>query len=56
MGLAVAIPGLLMGKVLDNRADAIADELERLKDLLCGESGDIFDDFELSSAATQEDT
>jgi biopolymer transport protein ExbB len=42
MGLAVAIPGLLMGKVLDNRADAIADELERLKDLLCGESGDLF--------------
>lgn len=42
MGLAVAIPGLLMGKLLDNRANAIADELERLKDLLSGESDEIF--------------
>ncbi len=56
MGLAVAIPGLLMGKVLDNRADAIADELERLKDLLCGESGDLFDNASLTPAQTQEES
>lgn len=42
MGLAVAIPGLLMGKILDRRAESISDELERLKDLLSGQAEEVF--------------
>ena len=33
MGLAVAIPGLLAGRLLRRREDQLADELERIKDL-----------------------
>ena len=35
MGLVVAIPGLLMGRMLDRRADKIKRELEQIKDMLC---------------------
>jgi len=35
MGLVVAIPGLLMGRALDRRADKIERELEQIKDMLC---------------------
>jgi biopolymer transport protein ExbB len=37
MGLAVAIPGLLMGRFLRRRQERLADELSRLKDILCSE-------------------
>ena len=40
MGLAVAIPGLVVGRLLDRRALHLGDELEELEDLLCaGEFG-----------------
>ena len=35
MGLVVAIPGLLMGRALDRRANKIERELEQIKDMLC---------------------
>lgn len=37
MGLAVAVPGLVFGRVLDQRQDRLEQELEELKDLLCAE-------------------
>jgi len=37
LGLVVAIPGLLVGRVLDQRQEAIENELIRLKDILCGQ-------------------
>jgi biopolymer transport protein ExbB len=38
MGLAVAVPGLLAGRVLARRQAALGRELARLKDLLCSKS------------------
>lgn len=35
MGLAVAIPGLIVGNMLDRKASAIRHELAQIKDLLC---------------------
>ncbi len=35
MGLAVAIPGLLVGEVLRRRQESLEQELEQLKELLC---------------------
>jgi biopolymer transport protein ExbB len=35
MGLAVAIPGLIMGRMLDRRASGVRHELAQVKDLLC---------------------
>lgn len=43
MGLVVAIPGLLLGRVLDRRADRIERELEQLKDMLCSEDPEFSD-------------
>lgn len=37
MGLSVAVPGLIVGRTLDRRERRLRDELEQLKDLLCGE-------------------
>ena len=37
MGLAVAIPGLLVGRVLDRRQTVLETELDKLKDILCSE-------------------
>ncbi len=37
MGLAVAIPGLLVGRVLDRRQTVLLTELDKLKDILCSE-------------------
>lgn len=34
MGLAVAIPGLLLGRLLDRRQAALADELQRVRELI----------------------
>ncbi len=36
MGLVVAIPGLVVGRILDRRARTIRRELFQIKDLLCG--------------------
>ena len=41
MGLAVAIPGLLMGRMLDRKEENIAMELDKLKDFLCSEELEI---------------
>lgn len=38
MGLSVAVPGLIVGRVLDRRQHNLSRELEQLKDLLCGQS------------------
>lgn len=35
MGLSVAVPGLIAGRVLDKRQNNLMRELEQLKDLLC---------------------
>lgn len=35
MGLAVAIPGLIIGSMLDRKASAIRHDLAQIKDLLC---------------------
>jgi biopolymer transport protein ExbB len=35
MGLAVAIPGLVVGKVLDRKQERLTGELEELKEVLC---------------------
>jgi biopolymer transport protein ExbB len=37
MGLAVAIPGLLIGRILARKQAALGAELDQLKDLLCGD-------------------
>jgi biopolymer transport protein ExbB/TolQ len=34
MGLAVAIPGLVVGRVLDRKQERLSAELEELKDVL----------------------
>lgn len=36
MGLAIAVPGLLMGGVLHHREERLALELEELQELLAG--------------------
>lgn len=35
MGLAVAIPGLVVGRMLRRRQDLLATDIERIKDLVC---------------------
>ncbi|MFO8071993.1 MAG: MotA/TolQ/ExbB proton channel family protein [Polyangia bacterium] len=35
MGLAVAIPGLLVGRVLDHRQHAFENEISKIKDIVC---------------------
>ncbi|MCA9671725.1 MAG: MotA/TolQ/ExbB proton channel family protein [Myxococcales bacterium] len=37
MGLAVAIPGLLIGRMLARKQQRLDDELEQLKDVVCGD-------------------
>ena len=39
MGLAVAIPGLVVGRILDRRQRQIEQELEQIKDLFCMQAG-----------------
>lgn len=41
MGLAVAVPGIIIGRVLDRREQSFRDELDQLKDMLCSEQGDL---------------
>jgi biopolymer transport protein ExbB len=38
MGLVVAVPGVVIGRLLDARQTRLADELTRIKDILCAES------------------
>lgn len=40
MGLAVAVPGLVIGRALDNRQRILEDEIESIKDLLSAMSRD----------------
>lgn len=40
MGLAVAIPGLLVGRLLDRRQRIVEDELIKVKDIVAAEMGD----------------
>lgn len=37
LGLVVAVPGMVIGRVLDKKADIIASDLEQIKDILCSE-------------------
>jgi biopolymer transport protein ExbB len=37
MGLSVAVPGLVIGSLLDKRQATMARELDQLKDILCTE-------------------
>lgn len=37
LGLVVAVPGLIMGRVLQRKADTMELELEQIKDILCSE-------------------
>jgi biopolymer transport protein ExbB len=39
LGLAVAIPGLLIGRVLDQRQRTFESEFGKIKDILCAEEG-----------------
>ncbi|RUM44065.1 MAG: MotA/TolQ/ExbB proton channel family protein [Hydrogenimonas sp.] len=39
LGLVVAVPGLIMGRMLDNKANMMELELEQIKDILCAEKG-----------------
>lgn len=41
MGLAVAVPGIIIGQVLDRRERSFRDELDQLKDMLCSEQGEL---------------
>ena len=35
MGLAVAVPGIVVGRILDRRETRLRDELDQIKDILC---------------------
>jgi len=37
LGLIVAVPGLIIGRILDKKADNMELELEQIKDILCSE-------------------
>ena len=39
LGLVVAVPGLIVGRMLDNKATMLELELEQIKDILCAEKG-----------------
>lgn len=49
MGLAVAVPGIVIGRVLDRRQAVLEDEIERTKDILSAMSRDPSPDNELFS-------
>jgi biopolymer transport protein ExbB len=38
MGLVVAVPGVIIGRLLDGRQSRLADELVRIKDILCADA------------------
>jgi biopolymer transport protein ExbB len=37
LGLVVAVPGLIIGRLLDRRGNTMEFELEQIKDILCTE-------------------
>lgn len=37
LGLVVAVPGLVVGRLIDRRANVMENELEQIKDILCSE-------------------
>ena len=37
LGLVVAVPGLIVGRLIDRRANMMEDELEQIQDILCSE-------------------
>jgi biopolymer transport protein ExbB len=39
MGLAVAVPGMIVGRILERRQKMMARELDQIKDVLCSEEG-----------------
>jgi biopolymer transport protein ExbB len=38
MGLVVAVPGVIIGRLLDRRQTLLEDELDRIKDILCADA------------------
>lgn len=43
MGLVVAVPGVVIGRMLDSRQSRLADELARIKDVLCADRKAVHD-------------
>lgn len=43
MGLAVAVPGRIVGRILDRRQESIRRELAQIKDIICGDADDTGD-------------
>jgi biopolymer transport protein ExbB len=41
MGLAVAVPGRVVGRILDKRQESITRELSQVKDILCSEPSEV---------------
>lgn len=41
MGLAISIPGLLIGRIIERRERQIARELDQIRDLVCAENNDL---------------
>lgn len=38
MGLAVAVPGIIVGRILDRKEERFREELEQVRDMLCAEA------------------
>jgi biopolymer transport protein ExbB len=55
MGLAVAVPGLVIGRALDNRQRVLEDEIESIKDLLSAMSRDPSPENELFSETAKKE-
>lgn len=53
MGLAVAVPGLVIGRALDSRQRVLEDEIEGIKDMLCAMSRDPIAQDELFSGVSE---
>lgn len=49
LGLVVAVPGLIIGRVIDRRATIMEDELEQIKDILCTEGTSVQTDSEIEN-------
>jgi biopolymer transport protein ExbB len=41
MGLVVAVPGVIIGRLLERRQTALEDEIERVKDYLCAQRAEL---------------
>lgn len=39
MGLAVAVPGIIIGRILDRKEERFREELDQVQDMLCAEAG-----------------